>query len=225
VLDSEIDVVVFDLGGVLIDWNPRHLYRRLFTDHDEMERFLADVCTDDWHRQHDLGADIQESCRLLAAMHPGYRDMIMAWAEHGEEMAAGQFDETVDLLTELKEAGARCYALSNMEPETFAIRYERFGFMKLFDGCVISGIEGVAKPHRRIFEILLGRYDLDPAALVFVDDSERNVAAARALGMRALQYTSAAQLRRALRALGVGVAPPLEPEGRGVGTSSGPVRH
>lgn len=200
-LSGRIDSVVFDLGGVLIDWNPRHVYRRLFADDDEMEHFLASVCTDAWHRQHDLGADIRESCQRLADVHPGYRDMIMAWADHGEEMAAGQFDETVDLLRDLKAAGLRCYALSNMEPDAFAIRYERFSFMKLFDGCVISGIEGVAKPDRRIFEILLERFALDPATTVFVDDSSQNVDAARRLGINALRYTSAARLRHEMRTL------------------------
>src|SRR6185369_15430639 len=112
--------VVFDLGGVLIDWNPRYLYRQLFTDHAEMERFLTEVCTDAWHRQHDLGADILESCQRLAAGHPADRAMIMAWAERGEEMAAGQLDGTVEILTSLKAAGVPCYALSNMEPDAFA---------------------------------------------------------------------------------------------------------
>jgi 2-haloacid dehalogenase len=205
---GELAAVVFDLGGVLIDWNPRHLYRQLFADPDEMEDFLAHVCTVSWHRQHDLGAGIEDSCRQLADRHPGYQDMIMAWAERGEEMAAGQFDEAVAVLEELKATGTRCYALSNMEAETFPIRFERFGFMKSFDGCVISGIEGIAKPDERIFEVLLQRYDLDPAAILFVDDTRLNVDSARALGMRALHYSSAGQLRRELQALGAsGLAP------------------
>jgi 2-haloacid dehalogenase len=143
---GRITAVVFDLGGVLIDWNPRHLYRHLFTDAAEMEDFLARICTDDWHRAHDLGADIKESCQRLARLHPEYRDMIMAWAERGEEMAAGQFDEAVDVLSGLKAAGMRCYALSNMEHEVFPIRYARFAFMNWFDGHVISGIEGSPNP-------------------------------------------------------------------------------
>jgi 2-haloacid dehalogenase len=200
-----IGAVVFDLGGVLIDWNPRYLYRQLFADPGEMEEFLARVCTADWHRAHDLGADIAASCRRLAALHPGYRDAIMAWAERGEEMAAGQFDQVVCVLSEVKAAGLRCYALSNMEPEAFWIRYARFPFMTWFDGHVISGLEGVAKPDQRIFEILLERYALAPEATVFVDDVQRNVQAARALGINAVRYTGAQQLRRELRALGVPV--------------------
>jgi 2-haloacid dehalogenase len=189
---------------VLIDWNPRHLYRQLFADLDEMEDFLAHVCTVSWHRQHDLGADIRDSCWRLAESHPGYQDMIMAWADRGEEMAAGQFDEAIAVLEELRAAGVRCYALSNMEAETFPTRLERFAFMKLFDGFVISGIERLAKPDQRIFEILLRRYGLDPAGIVFVDDTRLNVDAARALGMNAVHYSSARQLRAELRALGAG---------------------
>jgi 2-haloacid dehalogenase len=203
VLSGKINAVVFDLGGVLIDWNPRHLYRRLFADPGEMEDFLARVCTEDWHREHDLGADIRQSCERLAGDHARYRDMIMAWADRGEEMAAGQFDETVDVLRTLKAAGLRCYVLSNMEPEAFTVRSARFPFMKWFDGQVISGFEGLAKPDSRIFEVLLARYDLDPEATVFVDDSKRNVEAARDLGFNVVHYTSAQQLSAELRVLGL----------------------
>jgi 2-haloacid dehalogenase len=198
-----ISAVVFDLGGVLIDWNPRYLYRQLFADPGEMEDFLTRICTDSWHRAHDLGADITASCQRLAALHPDYRDAIMAWASRGEEMAAGQFDQTVGVLAEVKAAGMPCYALSNMEPEAFAIRCTRFEFMSWFDGHVISGLEGAAKPDRRIFEILLERYALVPEATVFVDDVQHNVDAARAVGINAVRFTGAGQLRRDLRAFGV----------------------
>ena len=198
-----VSAVVFDLGGVLIDWNPRYLYRQLFPDPGEMEDFLARICTDDWHRQHDLGADITASCERLAALHPEYRDAIMAWAQRGEEMVAGQYDETVDVLCELKAAGLPCYALSNMEPGPYRIRCARFAFMTWFDGHVISGLERVAKPDRRIFEILLERYALAPETTVFVDDAPTNVAAARALGLNAVLFTGARPLRQALRAFGV----------------------
>ena len=181
------------------------MYRQLFTDPAEMEDFLARICTQDWHLAHDLGEDITESCRRLARRHPGHRDMIMAWAERGEEMAAGQFDEAVGVLREVRTAGLRCLALSNMEPSAFATRRARFAFMDWFDGFVISGIEGVAKPDRRIFQILLRRYRLEPAATLFIDDSPANVEAARGLGMTALRYTSAGRLRDQLRSLGLTV--------------------
>jgi len=201
--EPEIAAVVFDLGGVLLDWNPRHLYRRLFTDPDEMEDFLARICTPDWHRAHDLGEDVARSCRRLARQHPRHRDLIMAWVDPGDEMAAGQIDGAVDVLAELKAGGVRCLALSNMEPATFTARLDRFPFMNWFDGHVISGLEGVAKPDPRIFRRLLRRYRLEPAATVFIDDSPANIEAARGQGMAAVRYTSAGELRSQLRSLGL----------------------
>jgi 2-haloacid dehalogenase len=208
-MDSQqpaIDAVVFDLGGVLIDWDPRYLYRQIFDDAAEMEEFLSSVCTSDWHRAHDLGADIRQSCEQLALRFPGHRERIMAWADRGEEMVAGQFDDAVAVLGELKAAGLPCYALSNMEPDTYAVRRTRFPFMGWFEAHVISGLEGVAKPDRRIFEILLRRHGLRARATVFIDDQPRNVEAARGLGLLGLRYSSAARLRQDLRALGVAVA-------------------
>jgi 2-haloacid dehalogenase len=202
---QQIAAVVFDLGGVLLDWNPRHLYRRLFADPGEMEDFLGRICTPDWHAAHDLGEDITQSCRHLARQHPRHRDMIMAWVDPGDEMAAGQIDGAVDVLAELKAGGVRCLVLSNMEPTTFGRRLGRFPFMNWFDGYVISGLEGVAKPDPRIFQLLLRRYRLEPAATVFIDDSPANVEAARGQGMAAVRYTSAGELRNRLRSLGLTV--------------------
>jgi 2-haloacid dehalogenase len=200
---KKISAVAFDLGGVLIDWNPRHLYRKLFSDPAEMEYFLTHVCSPEWHREHDLGADTTASCKRLAAQYPGYHELIMAWSERGEEMVAGQLDEVVDVLDDVKAAGIGCYSLSNMEPHTFTIRSARFPFMAWFDGHVISGIEGVAKPDPRMFQILLGRYRLAPQATVFVDDSPGNVEAARALGINAVHYADPEQLRRELHTFGI----------------------
>jgi 2-haloacid dehalogenase len=202
----QIDAVVFDLGGVLIDWDPRYVYRPLFDNPADMEEFLGSVCTPDWHRAHDLGADIRQSCEQLARRYPEHRDMIMVWAERGEQMAAGQFDDTVQVLGNVKAAGVRCYALSNMEPDAFRVRRARFPFMDWFDAYVISGLEGVAKPDRRIFEILLRRHGLRPQACVFIDDQARNVAAARELGLVGLHFSSAARLRQDLSDLGLPVA-------------------
>jgi 2-haloacid dehalogenase len=200
-----VDAVVFDIGGVLLDWDPRHLYRQLFDDPDEMASFLATVCTIDWHRQHDLGVDIQQSCQLLARQHPAQADLIMAWADRSEEMIAGQIEGTVELLAELKAAGLPCFALSNMEPDTYVVRRDRFAFMRWFDGSIISGIEGVAKPDRRIFEILVDRHGLDRGRTVFVDDSPGNVTAARAAGLEAVRFVSPEVLRSDLRGLGLPV--------------------
>jgi 2-haloacid dehalogenase len=205
----KIEAVAFDLGGVLLDWDPRHLYRQIFDDPAEMEIFLGTICTPHWHLAHDLGADVFASCLQLAQLHPRYARQIMAWADRNEEMVAGQLDGTVRVLSELKDAGLRCFALSNMEPDSFAVRLARFGFMRWFDGHVISGIEGVAKPDHQIFHILLDRYRLTPQGTIFIDDKELNVDAARQLGVSAVCFSSYRQLRRDLR--GAGLADFLQP--------------
>jgi 2-haloacid dehalogenase len=212
--DSQITAVVFDLGGVLIDWNPRHLYRQLISDQDELDYFLSRICTPEWHLAHDRGVDTEQSCRELAQVHPEYADLIMAWAHRGEDMVAGVFDDTVDVLSELRSGGVRCLALSNMEPDTFIKRHRRFSFFGLLDGWVISGQEGVVKPDRAIFEILLSRYGLEPAATVFIDDNQVNVAAAAELGVVAIEFTTAAQLRKELRDLRLPVGLPEDPVGQ-----------
>jgi 2-haloacid dehalogenase len=203
--EREIAAVVFDIGGVLLDWDPRHLYRQLFDDPGQMAEFLATVCTADWHRDHDLGVDTTQSCRQLALEYPAYSDMIMAWADRGEEMIAGPIDGTVAILAELKAAGLPCYALSNMEPDTYVVRRERFEFMQWFDGTVISGIEGVAKPDPAIFGILVDRHGLDPARTVFIDDSPGNVDAALSTGLDAVRFVSPEALRGELRGRGLSV--------------------
>jgi 2-haloacid dehalogenase len=199
-----IEAVVFDIGGVLLDWDPRHLYRQIFDDDEvAMERFLADVCTPAWHEPHDRGASTAESCARLAQAHPERAEEIWAWLTRGEEMVAGQFEETVEILRELTRSGIACYALSNMEAETFPVRFERFAFFGQFAGIVISGLEGVAKPDREIFEILLERFGLDARTTLFVDDNVANVAAAAALGMATVHFRSAEGLRRSLLSVGL----------------------
>jgi 2-haloacid dehalogenase len=198
-----IEAIVFDIGGVLLDWNPRHLYRKLFADEQEMERFLSEVCTLDWHDAHDRGTPFAASCAELAAIHPRYADEIHAWGQRSEEMIRGPIPETVELLRELRDAGVPCYALTNMEVETYPQRVERFEFLRWFDGAVVSGFEGVAKPDAEIFERLLSRFELEPETTLLVDDSARNVRAALSIGMQATEFRSAAQLRSLLEDAGL----------------------
>jgi 2-haloacid dehalogenase len=200
---DQIHAVVFDIGGVLLDWNPRHLYRKLFDDEQAMELFLAEICTLEWHDAHDRGVPNTDSCAELASAHPEYADMIHAWAERSEEMISGPIDEGLSLLRDLKAAGVPCYALTNMETETFPKRVERFPFLRWFDGTVVSGFEGVAKPDAEIFELLLERFGLTAGTTLFIDDSARNVAAASRLGMQALEFRSAAEVRGVLERAGL----------------------
>jgi len=203
--------IVFDLGGVLLDWNPRYLYRQLFAgDEAAMERFLAEVCTMEWHHAHDLGAPPERTCTALAHAHPEQAELIWAWSRRSEEMIAGPIDGTVAILSELRTAGVPCYALTNMERETYPLRRDRFDFLSWFDGTVVSACEGVAKPDPAIFELLLDRFGLTGSETLFVDDSEANVHAARSLGMQAIEFDSPDQLRRVLQDAGLldGVSPP-----------------
>ena len=143
-----------------------------------MERFLAEVCTLEWHAAHDRGVPFEQSCAELAQRHPEYAEMIWAWGQRSEEMIAGPIEGTVQILRELLQAGVRCYALTNMEAETYALRRERFAFMTWFDGTVVSSHEGVIKPDPEIFELMLGRFGLRPQTTLLIDDAQRNVDAA-----------------------------------------------
>jgi 2-haloacid dehalogenase len=203
-----IDAVVFDVGGVLLDWNPRHLYRKLFADERAMERFLAEVCTVDWHDQHDRGVSYERSCAELAAAHPESAEMIWAWAHRSEEMVAGPIEGTLEVVRELKQAGVPRYLLTNMEAVTWPQRLERFPFLRWFDGAIVSGFEGMAKPDRAIFELLLERFHLAAPRTLFVDDSEANLDTARLLGLETLHFRSPAQLRRRLADAGLLAASP-----------------
>ena len=195
--------VVFDLGGVLLDWNPRYLYRELFNGDDAaMEHFLAEVCTMEWHHAHDLGVPPEETSPPLVAAHPDQAELIWAWTRRSEEMLGQPIEGTVKILRALKEQGIPCYALTNMETWTYPGRRHRYPFLQWFDGTVVSGFEGVAKPDVRVFELLLDRFNLDAARTLFVDDSAANVDAAHRAGMQAVRFESAEQLRRRLEDAG-----------------------
>jgi 2-haloacid dehalogenase len=195
--------VVFDLGGVLLDWNPRYLYRKLFDDEAAMEQFLDEVCTMEWHHAHDLGVPPEETSPPLIAEHPDQAEMIWAWTRRSEEMLSGPIDGSVEILRGLKDQSIPCYALTNMEAWTYPGRVERYPFLGWFDGTVVSGFEGVAKPDLRVFELLLGRFGLDPSSTLFIDDSAANVEAARRAGMQAIQFESPEHLRRSLQDAGL----------------------
>jgi 2-haloacid dehalogenase len=202
-ITESIAAVVFDIGGVLLDWDPRHLYRKLFDDEEDMNRFLEEICTIEWHDAHDRGKPAEVSCAELAAAHPEHRELIWAWTQRSEEMIAGPIPGAVEVLRDLKEAGVPCYALTNMEVWTYPQRLERFPFMRWFDGSVVSGFEGVAKPDAEIFELLLRRFDLTPSTTLLIDDSPRNVRAALSMGMQAVEFRSASELRRLLEEAGL----------------------
>ena len=150
---APVAAVVFDLGGVLLDWDPRHLYRKLFADEDEMVWFLAEVCSPAWHAPHDRGVSTAASCADLASRHPELAEPIWAWSSRSEEMIGGVDAGSVEILRAVKESGLPCYAFTNMEAETYPVRLDRYPFLGWFDGTVVSGWEGMAKPDPVIFRL------------------------------------------------------------------------
>jgi 2-haloacid dehalogenase len=197
-------VVVFDLGGVLLEWNPRHLYRKLFAGDDAaMEAFLGSICTEAWNERQDAGRSFADGVAELLPRHPQHARLIEAFGARFDEMIPGAIDDSVALLHELKHAGVPVYALTNWSSETFPAQRQRFPVLALFDGIVVSGDEGVIKPDPRIFRILLERYDIAPEEAVFIDDNPRNAAAAHALGIHGIHFRSPELLRRELTALGI----------------------
>jgi 2-haloacid dehalogenase len=198
-----VQAAVFDLGGVLIDWNPRYLYRKLLADDAAVETFLTEICSQEWNSEQDLGRSWSEAVESLAHEHPDQRALIAAYRERWEEMLGGPIGESVALLAELRASGLPLFALSNWSAETFPIALSRYSFLSWFTGIVISGEVRLAKPDPRVFRHLLDRFGLDAASTVFVDDSRRNVEAAAELGMIAIEFRDASELRVELAALGV----------------------
>jgi 2-haloacid dehalogenase len=198
-----VDAVVFDVGGVLIDWDPRHLYRKIFDDAAAMERFLAQVCTPAWNEQADAGRPVAEITAELCRDHPDKQPLIESYYARFPEMMKSTLDDTVLLLERLHARELPLYVLSNFSAETFPHARERFAFFERFTGMVISGAEGMKKPDPRIYALLTGRFALAPARTLFIDDRLDNVEAARDAGWQALQFVSAAQLAADLHTLGL----------------------
>jgi 2-haloacid dehalogenase len=193
------DVVVFDIGGVLIDWDPRHLYRKLFLgDEPAMEHFLVNVCTHDWNRRQDAGRSFAEGARLLKLDHPDKAELIDAYGARFDEMMSGPIAGTVDILAELRDRGTPLYVLSNFSAETFPPALKRFDFLRWFRGRVISGEVGVIKPDPRIYELMLARFAIDPHRAVYIDDVAANAEAARRFGIHGIHFTTPGALREEL---------------------------
>jgi 2-haloacid dehalogenase len=199
----ELDTVVFDLGGVLADWDPRYLYRRLFADDATMEHFLATVCTPEWNHAMDAGRDRAEAAAELTGRHPEHRDLIRAWVDRWDEMLGPEIAGTAAVLDELHAHGTRLLALTNWSAETFPLARDRFPSFARFEAIVVSGEHGVAKPDQAIYRVLLDSHRVDPARTAYVDDRADNVAVAMELGMAGVVFTAPAQLRAELVRLGL----------------------
>ncbi|GAB3271155.1 HAD-IA family hydrolase [Larkinella harenae] len=198
-----INTVIFDLGAVLIDWNPHHLYSK-FLQQEEMLQFLATVCTPAWNEEQDGGRSLAEATELLVAQFPEHEENIRHFYGRWDEMLGGEIAGTVDLLRQLKASGKyKLYALTNWSAETFPIAQERYEFLTWFDGIVVSGTEKDRKPFASFYNTLLNRYSVQPDEALFIDDSLRNIKAAEQLGIHAIHFQNPDQLKEALMEYGI----------------------
>lgn len=197
-------IVVFDIGQVLIEWDPRHLYRDLFDGYEDlMEDFLDNVCSPAWNQEQDRGRPWADAVAQLTAEHPDCAELIRSYDELWEQMVPGPIPGTPEILAELKARGVPVYAITNFSADKFALSQQRFDFLNSFDGIVVSGIEKVIKPDPKIYRILLDRYGIDAADCLFIDDNPDNVESARAVGMTAHHFAGAEALRRDLEGFGL----------------------
>jgi 2-haloacid dehalogenase len=193
--------VVFDLGGVLIDWNPRHLYKDIFESEEEMEHFLAEICNDEWVAHQDAGRPIVEATQVLCKQYPEQAHHIKTFYDRWHEMLKGEIKGTVAILKKLKSRGMEVYALTNWSHENFPYAKKIFPFLNDFTDIVVSGEEKIIKPDVRIFEILLVRNGLKAEESVFIDDRLGNVKAAEALGFTGIHFVSPQELHDELERL------------------------
>jgi 2-haloacid dehalogenase len=201
---STIDTVVFDLGGVLVDWNPEYLYKEIFPDEKERRWFLSNICTLDWNEEQDAGRTLKEGTEYLVRKYPEHEKYIRIYYDRWKEMLGGPILETVEIFRHLKEKSkVRLYALTNWSAETFPIALELYEFLHWFDGRLVSGAEKIRKPSPDIYKLLIRRFDIDPTRAVYVDDNIRNVTPAKELGFYGIHFQSPEQFRQELEKLGV----------------------
>ena len=199
-----INTIIFDLGAVLIDWNPLYLYRTLFANDEEIKEFLATICTSDWNEEQDAGRSLADGTEILVRQFPDHETNIRAFYSRWEEMLGDALWDTVEIFKELKDSGKyKIYALTNWSSETFPIAVNRYEFLNWFDGIVVSGVEKIRKPAPEFYQLLLDRHLVKPEESVFIDDNYRNVLAAEKMGITSIHFTGAGLLREKLMELGV----------------------
>ncbi len=198
----EIKNIVFDFGGVVIDWNPEYVYRKVFPDEKERDYFLSEVCNSAWNVQQDAGRPFSEAIREASERFPNYAKEIEMYRSCWIKMIGGAIEKNVSLLDELKKNYC-LFGLSNWSAETFPLVYEQYDFFKVFEGIVLSGEEKLIKPDEKIFRVLLSRYEIKAEQSLFIDDSIKNIEAAEALGFNVIHLMTDTDLRKELQALGL----------------------
>jgi 2-haloacid dehalogenase len=199
-----IDTIIYDLGGVLIDWNPLYVYENYFEKESDRNFFFENVCTSEWNEEQDAGRSIAEANELLIAQYPDWEQAIRDFYGRWTEMIKGPIQESVDLLASIKATGNyKLYALTNWSAETFPYAIKHFQFLSWFQGILVSGEEKTRKPYKEFYLKLLEKYDIHMKKAVFIDDNLRNIEAARQIGIKSIHFTNATSLKRMLPDFGI----------------------
>ncbi|MEP6926450.1 MAG: HAD family phosphatase [Ginsengibacter sp.] len=194
-MSTKITTIIFDLGGVLIDWNPRYVYRQIFDTEEKIDWFFENICTNEWNELQDAGRSLKEATEELITKYPEYENEVRIYYDRWEEMLGGPIPETVEILHSLKETKKyKMYALTNWSAETFPVALQRYDFLQWFDGIVMSGEEKTRKPFPEIYQTLLNRFEINSSEAVFIDDSLRNIKGAEAIGIAGIHFQSPQQL-------------------------------
>lgn len=201
---SKIKNIIFDLGGVLIDWNPDYVFKEVFKDDEKLAWFYREICTMDWNENQDAGYPLKKATEERIALFPQYEDWIRMYYGRWEEMLGESIQGTVDLLKQCVDSPAlKVVALTNWSAETFPIALKKFYFLQWFEGIVVSGEEMTRKPFPDIYQTTLKRFDLKPEQSLFIDDNKRNIEVAKALGIHCIHFSSPQQLEKELKKLNV----------------------
>jgi len=199
---TEIKNIVFDFGGVLVDWNPTYLYSKLFDNETEMNHFLENICTPEWNIRQDAGRSLAKATELLQAKHPEYKELIGHYYGRWDEMLGGDIKENVRVL-EMLRPKYTLFGLTNWSAETITIAYNKYDFFKHFDGIVVSGDENIVKPDPKLYQVLLNRYNLKANESLFIDDNLKNIEIAREMGFHTIHFTENVDLEKEVRDRGL----------------------
>ena len=204
---TEIKNVIFDLGGVLIDWNPEYVYLEVFKgDREKMKWFFDEICTMDWNENQDAGYPLQQATKERVKLFPEYEEWIRTYYSRWEEMLGKQIDGTVTILKQLIDnPNYKVVALTNWSAETFPIALERFNFLHWFEGIVVSGTEKMRKPFNEIYELTLNRFNIKASQSLFIDDNARNIEAAKKMGINTIRFNNSTQLKSELKSLNIDI--------------------
>ena len=201
---SKIKNIVFDFGGVLIDWNPQYLYKKVFDNEEDMDYFLENICTPEWNMQQDAGRSLANGTKILQEKHPDYKELIGLYYQRWEEMLGEAIEGTVDILKQLIDSKQfKVVALTNWSHETFPIALDTFDFLHWFEGILVSGEEKTRKPFKDIYELTLNRFNIEAEKSVFIDDNLRNINAAKELGINTIHFQNPDQLKAELKSFDI----------------------